>query len=105
MSEKSALRASRTEWARVGAQQDRYIKTGRGHPEADPTHIVQGIVRRGLKPQPAKEPISLRVDPEVLRWFRAQGPGWQTRMNAVLHAYKEAASRSRGLAGRSSGRS
>ena len=104
MSGKSTLRASRTDWARVGAQQDRDIKTGRGHPEADPAHIVRGIVRRGLKPRPAKESISLRVDAEVLGWFRAQGPGWQTRMNAVLRAYKEAASRSRGLTSRSSGR-
>jgi uncharacterized protein (DUF4415 family) len=104
VSGKSTLRASRTDWARVGAQQDRDIKTGRGHPEADPAHIVRGIVRRGLKPQPAKEAISLRVEPEVLGWFRAQGPGWQTRMNAVLRAYKEAASRSRGLTSRSTAR-
>ncbi|MBI2821922.1 MAG: BrnA antitoxin family protein [Acidobacteria bacterium] len=98
------MKASRTDWARVGAQQDRDIKTGRGHPEADPAHIVRGIVRRGLKPQPPKESISLRVDPEVLGWFRAQGPGWQTRINAILRAYKEAASQSRGLTSRSSGR-
>lgn len=104
MSGKSTLKASRTDWARVGAQQDRDIKTGRGHPEADPAHIVRGIVRRGLKPQPPKESISLRVDPEVLAWFRAQGPGWQTRINAILRAYKEAASQSRGLTSRSSGR-
>ena len=104
MSGKSTLRTSRTDWARVGAQGDRDIKTGRGHPEADPAHIVRGIVRRGLKAQPAKESISLRVDPEVLGWFRAQGPGWQTRMNAVLRAYKEAASPARGLTSRSSRR-
>jgi hypothetical protein len=37
--------------------------------------------------------------------FRFQGPGWQTRINAVLKAYKEAAaSRSGGLTSRSSGR-
>jgi len=91
---KSTSKASRTDWARVGAQRDRDIKTGRVHPEADPAHIVRGIVRRGLKARSAKESISLRVDPEVLAWFRAQGPGWQTRMNAVLRAYQEAASRS-----------
>ena len=100
----STLRTSRTDWARVGAQQDREIKTGRAHPEIDPAHIVRGIVRRGLKPQQAKESISLRVDFEVLGWFRAQGPGWQTRMNAVLRAYKEAASQVGGLTSRSSGR-
>lgn len=39
---------------------------------------------------PSKEPISLRVDDDVLAWFRASGKGYQTRMNAVLRAYKEA---------------
>src|SRR5207244_8028039 len=91
VSVKSTLSVSRTNWVRVNALRDRDIKTGRDHPEADPRHIVRGIVRRGLKAQSVKQSISLRVDPEVLRWFRAQGPGWQTRMNAVLHAYKEAA--------------
>jgi uncharacterized protein (DUF4415 family) len=28
--------------------------------------------------------ISIRLDPEVVAGFKAQGPGWQTRMNAVL---------------------
>ena len=91
------LRASRTDWARVGALRDLDIKTGRDHPEADSAHIIRGIVRQGLKAPSSKESISLRVDPEVLGWFRAQGRGWQTKMNAVLRAYKEAASASRGL--------
>lgn len=34
-----------------------------------------------------KQAISLRVDTEVLTWFRQQGPRYQTRMNAVLRAY------------------
>lgn len=34
-----------------------------------------------------KQAISLRVDPDVLEWFRAQGPRYQSRMNAVLRAY------------------
>jgi len=43
-------------------------------------------------PEP-KEPISLRVDRDVLSWFRAQGPGYQTRMNVVLRSYMEARTR------------
>jgi uncharacterized protein (DUF4415 family) len=39
---------------------------------------------------PPKEAISLRVDHDVLTWFRAQGSGYQTRMNAVLRSYMEA---------------
>ncbi len=37
-----------------------------------------------------KEQIALRVDKEVLEWYRALGTGWQTRMNAVLKAYRDA---------------
>ena len=60
------------------------------HPEADVRHIVRGIVRRGLEPVSPKASISLRVDREVLDWFKAQGPGYQTRMNAVLRAFRDA---------------
>ncbi len=41
----------------------------------------------------AKQLTALRLDPDVLAWFRAQGKGYQTRMNAVLRAYMKAQSR------------
>lgn len=43
-------------------------------------------------PQP-KEAISLRVDQDVLKWFRASGPRYQTRINAVLRSYMAAMER------------
>ena len=36
---------------------------------------------------PLKQAISLRVDQDVLEWFREQGPRYQTRINAVLRTY------------------
>lgn len=36
-----------------------------------------------------KTPISLRVDSDVLAWFRELGPRYQSRMNAVLRSYME----------------
>lgn len=36
-----------------------------------------------------KVPISLRVDSDVLEWFRDEGPKYQRRMNAVLRSYME----------------
>lgn len=69
---------------------DKDIKLAPEHPEADVKHIVRGIVRRGLKPVPPKASIALRIDADVLEWFKAQGPGYQTRMNAVLRAFKDA---------------
>ncbi len=60
------------------------------HPEFDPAHVVKGIVRRGLQPVPNKELISLRIDQDVIEWFKAQGPGYQTRINSVLRAFRDA---------------
>ena len=39
---------------------------------------------------PAKQPISLRVDEDILAWFKSNGPRYQSRMNAVLRAYMTA---------------
>ena len=60
------------------------------HPEAKVKHIVRGILRHGLRPLPSKASVSLRIDRDVLEWFKAQGPGYQTRINAVLRAFRDA---------------
>ena len=46
-------------------------------------------VEASLRDPTRKKLISLRVDPAVLEFFKAQGPGYQTRMNAVLAAYMQ----------------
>lgn len=43
----------------------------------------------------AKTSIHLRVDSDVLDWFKAQGVGHLTRMNAVLRAYMDAQEKTR----------
>ena len=90
MKKASSSKTSMTDWARVRALKDREIGVSAEHPEADVKHVVRGIVRRGLRPVPPKASIALRVDADVLEWFKSQGPGYQTRMNAVLRAFKEA---------------
>ena len=45
-------------------------------------------------PEP-KKLISMRVDQDLLEFFKRQGKGYQTRMNAVLRAYKEAQEKAR----------
>jgi uncharacterized protein (DUF4415 family) len=43
------------------------------------------LIRRGRPPSAApKEAIKLRLDPDVLAYFRGLGPGWQTRINEAL---------------------
>ena len=49
--------------------------------------------KRGRPPKAEldrKEQIALRLDADVLAWYRGLGTGWQTRMNAVLKAYRDA---------------
>ena len=40
-----------------------------------------------------KKLLSLRLDADVVEWFRQQGPGYQTRINAVLRTFKDAQDR------------
>ena len=76
----------RTDWARVerttGAAIERSIAADPDdiESEADWTMAVAGV------PGP-KEPITLRIDQDVLKWFRARGKGYQTMMNNVLRAF------------------
>jgi uncharacterized protein (DUF4415 family) len=79
---------SKTDWGRLRSEE--VVSISEEHPEADVQHIVRGMVRRGLKPVPTKASISLRVDQDVLEWFKAQGPGYQTRINTVLRAFRDA---------------
>ncbi len=37
--------------------------------------------------RPLKEPVTIRLDADVLAWLRAQGPGYQTRINSVLRLF------------------
>jgi uncharacterized protein (DUF4415 family) len=59
-------------------------------PEIPLEKFARAIVRKGLQPVARKAQITLRVDADVLEWFREKGAGYQSRMNAVLRAYKQA---------------
>jgi uncharacterized protein (DUF4415 family) len=59
-------------------------------PEWTADMFAKAVWRIGLKPLPPKTLLSLRIDADVLAWFRSTGPGYQSRMNALLRAYMEA---------------
>jgi uncharacterized protein (DUF4415 family) len=46
--------------------------------------IGNTVIRRGRPAGSSKTQVSLRLDNEVIEAFRAQGPGWQSRMNEAL---------------------
>ncbi len=66
--------------------------------EVDPTLVAAykaGTLRyrgqRGKQKTPTKAQVTLRLDPETLAFFKAKGPGWQTRINEVLGLFAHAA--------------
>lgn len=72
-------------WERLKNMTDDEIDTS-DIPDTDPAFWANARV---VYPE-NKSAISMRVDDDILAWFKAQGKGYQTRMNAVLKAYVEA---------------
>ena len=84
------LKVGDSDWARVEALSDEDIDRAIAEdPDAAP--ILDEAWFRGVELAfPTKTATSMRVDTDVMDWFRSQGRGWQTRMNAVLRAYAKA---------------
>jgi uncharacterized protein (DUF4415 family) len=59
-------------------------------PEITDEMFARAVIRRGLKPIERKSQLTLRLDQDVLDWFKAQGRGYQTQINSLLRAYMEA---------------
>jgi uncharacterized protein (DUF4415 family) len=78
---------SREDWEAVSSPPLSRAELGRLRPAAEALPDLVESYRRSRgrpKSQQAKTLISLRLDAEVLAAFRAEGPGWQTRINEVL---------------------
>ncbi len=84
----------KTDWARVDALTDAEIEAAvRDDPDAVPLDIDWS--KAELVVPANKIAISIRVDPDVLDWFRRGGAGYQRRINAVLRSYVEQRTRKR----------
>ena len=83
---------SQTDWQRLRDMPDKAVTSAA---ETDPDNLPLDDpffeTARRLPPsallKEAKQQITLRIDADVLEWFRASGSGYQSRMNAVLKAY------------------
>lgn len=87
--------ASKTDWDKVKALTDAQVEAAaRSDPDAPLLDDAFWEAAQAIAPvRIAKRHQGLRLDAEVIDWFKAQGPGWQTRMNAVLKAYVSAEKR------------
>lgn len=80
-------KASATDWARLAAKTEDEIENAASQ---DPDFAEQDenwFSAAELEMPKPKQLVSLRLDTEILEWFKSKGPGYQTRMNAALMAY------------------
>lgn len=85
MKKHTTKKRSRTNWARIDALKEREIDTS-DIPEQWRAFFMRAVLRL---PEP-KTAVTIRLDRQILNWFKAKRPGYQTRINALLRAYMEA---------------
>ena len=76
---------SRTNWTKIDTLKDSEIDFS-DIPELGKAFFKRATLRL---PEP-KTAVTIRLDRQVLNWFKTKGPGYQTRINALLRAYMEA---------------
>jgi uncharacterized protein (DUF4415 family) len=95
----STSRKSASDLKRLAARKDSEIVIDDDAPRWTQEMFARAVVKRGLETPRSKTLLSLRVDSDVVEWFRAQGRGYQSRMNALLRAYMDAHRQTRKRAG------
>lgn len=75
---------AKTKWKRLTEMSDKDIDTS-DIPELDDTFFKRAEIR-----VPGKQPVTIRLDTDVIDWFKSQGRGYQTRINQLLRCYMEA---------------
>ena len=88
MKNSSTLKTSSTDWERIDAMTDDQIDYS-DSPKISRELFSTGIRKSGRRGAEVKEAISIRLDKDVLEWFRARGRGYQSEVNALLRAYMQ----------------
>ncbi len=76
----------RTDWARVDALTEEELEASIDHEEEG--EVDWSTLQAGI-PGPQRQ-LTVWLDADVVEWFKAQGAGYQTRINDVLRSYVEA---------------
>lgn len=86
MKKNSTSPTSLTDWARIDAMTDEKIDYS-DSPKITPELFATGTRKPGRRSPEGTAPISIRIDRDVLEWFRARGRGYQSEVNALLRQY------------------
>ncbi|MFC1852635.1 BrnA antitoxin family protein [candidate division CSSED10-310 bacterium] len=90
MNKRSTSQKSFTEFERLDTMKDEDIDFS-DCPELTPDMFARAVVRKGLKPISRKKiQLTIRIDTDVLEWYKSQGKGYQTLINELLRAYMDA---------------
>jgi uncharacterized protein (DUF4415 family) len=89
---------SQSDWARINAMtEDEIRRSEEGDPELEGLEDMDWSQAEWVDYR-AKRPISIRLDADVLEYFKAAGPRYQSRINAVLKSYVRACEKRRAKA-------
>jgi uncharacterized protein (DUF4415 family) len=89
---------SQSDWARINAMTEEEIRRSEeGDPDLEGLDDLDWSQAEWVN-YGTKRPISIRLDADVLEHFKAAGPRYQSRINAVLKAYVRAAEKRRAKA-------
>jgi len=83
------MKKSETDWERVKNMKEDEIDLS-DLPELTPEMFANAAIRKNFVPVPPKQQITLRIDNDVVTFFRNLGQGYQTKINQLLRAYMEA---------------
>lgn len=85
MKEKSSIKKSKTNWDKLAKMKESEIDTS-DLPALDKDFFKKAEVRMPKN----KKMVSIRLDEEVLNWFKKEGRGYQTKINEILKMYMRA---------------
>ncbi len=94
LAEMRARGESKTDWARLDTMTEEELEAAIASDPDEAGIVWSRAWMKGTPPPPPRKAISIRLDPDVLAFFRRDGRGYQTKINAVLRSYMEAMTRS-----------
>ncbi|MBI5814918.1 MAG: BrnA antitoxin family protein [Nitrospinae bacterium] len=80
----------KTDWKKLQAISDVEIAASvKDDPDAPPMVDAEWFKTAKITAPESKKHVSIRLDTEVVKWFKSHGRGYQTRINALLRAYMD----------------
>jgi uncharacterized protein (DUF4415 family) len=80
------------EWTKADFARATHFPRGLKLKDPKPSELERLVGKRGPQKAPTKVPVSIRLSPEVLKHFKAKGPGWQSRIDEALRKMVKKAS-------------